>query len=299
MKKFRKLLKNIKRKVNKMDRDFKYNHAAKKITKKKLAYGLNKSRRDENVVVSLTSYGKRFDSVYLTIRSIFNQTYKADKVILYIASNDVARIPSKLEDLKNYGLEIRSENTDLKPHNKYFYAIHDFPNALIVTIDDDMLYPSDLLENLVKMHQMYPKSVIASRVHEILVDKNNELLPYRKWGWEIDAIPDDPSFKYLATGVGGVLYPPNSLAPELLNKDLIQMLALKADDLWLKAAELKANTPVKMAAGYMWKRTYEEPYAESNALSNSNVKDDKNDEIIKNILDYYDLPSCFFRGDMN
>ena len=168
---------------------------------------------------------------------------------------------------------------------------------LIVTVDDDLLYPPELIENLVKMHFRFPGAVVASRVHEIRIDEHGVLLPYRKWGWEVDAVHDAPSFKYLATGCGGVLYPIESLAPAMLDIDLIQKLALQADDLWLKVAEVMAHTPVKMAEGYMWKRTYEEPSAELCALSNSNVMEDKNDQILVDILNHYGLTGNFLLGD--
>ncbi|MBQ2886366.1 MAG: hypothetical protein IJE43_21810 [Alphaproteobacteria bacterium] len=37
------------------------------------------------VIVSLTSYPARINIVHKTIESLLNQTYKADKVILYLA----------------------------------------------------------------------------------------------------------------------------------------------------------------------------------------------------------------------
>lgn len=291
-------LKYVKKRVEKFVRNFKYNHAAKQISCKRLEYGLNTTSRDEEVIVSLTSHGERLKNVHMTIRSIFNQTYKADKIILYLGSDvSMTDLPNTLTNLKEYGLEIRYMQENIKSHKKYFYAMKEFPTSLIVTIDDDLLYPSELIENLIKMHNHFPQAVIASRVHEIYLDSYGKVLPYRKWGWESDAVQDAPSFKYLATGCGGILYPPETLAPDMLNIDLIQKLALQADDLWLKVAETRAHTPIKMAEGYMWKKTYEEPSAELDALSNSNVSEDKNDPILKAILDYYNMTGRELLGE--
>lgn len=292
------VIKYVKRVTEKSIRDYKYNSAAKQIASRDLKYGLNTTPRDEEVVVSLTSYGRRLNSVHMTIRSIFEQTYKPDKVILYLGSDvSMHDLPETLTDLKKYGLDIRAKQENIRSHKKYFYAIQEFPTSLIVTVDDDLLYPSDLIENLVKTHVKYPKAVVASRVHRICLDDNGVLLPYRKWGWEVDASHDEPSFSYIATGCGGVLYPPDSLASDMLNIDLIQKLAIQADDLWLKVAEVMAHTPVKMAEGLMWKRTYEEPSAELNGLSNVNVAEDKNDLILKDILNYYGLTGGFLFGE--
>jgi hypothetical protein len=251
-------LKYIKRTTEKSIRDYKYNRTAKHISAKNLEYGLNTVTRDEEVVVSMTSYGKRLNSVHMTIRSIFNQTYKPDKVVLYLGSDvSLEDLPESLINLKKYGLDIRCKQENIKSHKKYFYAVQEFPTSMIITIDDDLLYPPELIENLVKMHTRFPKAVVASRVHEIRIDDSGMLLPYRKWGWEVDATQDAPSFKYFATGCGGVLYPPKSLEPAMLDMNLIQKLALQADDLWLKVAEVMAHTPVKMAEGHMWKKTCE------------------------------------------
>lgn len=291
-------LKYVKRTIEKSIRNYKYNHVAKQISDKDLEYGLNTVVRNEEVVVSLTSYGKRLDSVHMTIRSIFNQTYKPDKVILYLDSDvSTKNLPKTLINLKEYGLDIKPKQENIRSHKKYFYAVQEFPTSLIITVDDDLLYPPKLIENLVKMHSRFPKAVVASRVHEIRIDDSGILLPYRKWGWEVDAVHNDPSFKYLATGCGGVLYPPGSLASAMLDINLIPKLSLQADDLWLKVAEVMARTPVKMAEGYMWKETYEEPSAELNALSNSNVLEDKNDQILGDILNHYGLTGNFLLGD--
>lgn len=293
-------LKYIKKTTEKSIRNYKYNHAAKQISDKDLEYGLNTVARDEKIIVSLTSYGRRLNSVHMTIRSIFNQAYKPDKVILYLDSDVSTKdLPETLTTLMKYGLDIRSKQENIRSHKKYFYAVQEFPASLIVTVDDDLLYPPELIENLVKMHARFPKAVVASRVHEVRINDDGTLLPYRKWGWEVDAIQDGPSFKYFATGCGGVLYPPESLASTMLDISLIQKLALQADDLWLKIAEVMAHTPVKMAEGYMWKRTYEEPSAELNALSNTNVTEDKNDQILRDILNHYGLTGDFLLGECN
>ena len=281
------MLKKGKRSVEKSIRNCKYNRAARQTMNEKLEYGLNTNERKEEIVVSLTSYGERLNHVHMTIRSIFNQTYKPDKVILYLDSDvSVEDLPTTLTEIKKYGLEIAVKKENLRSHKKYYYAVQEYPESLIVTIDDDMLYPSDLIENLVRMHEKYPNAVIASRVHEILLDDMGNTMPYRKWKWEVDASESKPSYTYLATGCGGVLYPLKSLAREMFNVDLIKNLALPADDIWLKVAEIMNHTPVKMAKGHMWKRTYEEPSADLIALSNSNVAEDINDKIIKDTLGY-------------
>ena len=51
----------------------------------------------------------------------------------------------------------------------------------------------------------------------------------------------------LATGSGGVLYPPRSMNNMLFDQEAIRSLCLYADDLWLKTMQYIAGTPVVLA----------------------------------------------------
>ena len=42
--------------------------------------------RQPRVIVSMTSYPGRIETVHLALQSILNQTQKADKVILYLSA---------------------------------------------------------------------------------------------------------------------------------------------------------------------------------------------------------------------
>lgn len=159
------------------------------------------------VIVSLTSFPARINMVYLTIKSILYQTYKPQKVVLWLANeqfpNKESDLPESLLQLKNHGLEIRFCE-DIRPHKKYFFTFRKYPNNLVVTIDDDIFYPKNTLEKLHKLSQKNPDSIIANRVREIGFDNNN-LKPYRSW--KINKFYNsEPSKILFPTGVGGVLY---------------------------------------------------------------------------------------------
>ena len=48
------------------------------------------------VIISLTSYPARIDTVHLTIRSILRQTVQADKILLWLS---IEEFPNKYADL--------------------------------------------------------------------------------------------------------------------------------------------------------------------------------------------------------
>ena len=122
---------------------------------------LEKKKRKERIIVSLTSYPKRIGEVWITIETLLRQTVKPDMIILWLADtqfNGIESLPKKLIDLQKSGLTIRFCK-DLKSHKKYFYTMQEYPEDLIILVDDDMFYPYDMIEKLLKLHYEYPQDI--------------------------------------------------------------------------------------------------------------------------------------------
>src|SRR5690554_7292875 len=68
-----------------------------------------KAYLDKEVILSLTTYNKRIFDVALTIESLFQQTIKANRIILWLAEDEFMGrdLPVKLTKLIDRGLEIR------------------------------------------------------------------------------------------------------------------------------------------------------------------------------------------------
>lgn len=220
---------------------------------RKKAYSLFCEQKPYNfgtILISLTTYPARINSVYLAIYSILNQTIKPNKIILTLIKeefpNGEANLPKNLLSLKKKGLEILWASDNLRPHNKYFYSMQKFHKALIITIDDDILYPSNTIEKLIKCYRKFPKAISALHTDKFFYN-NNRLGDYSKAIIGYTNEINIPKFDLLAEGFAGVLYPPSILPPETFNKDLIQRCAPIADDIWLKCIELKYNIPVVCA----------------------------------------------------
>lgn len=204
---------------------------------------------DKKIIVSLTSYPLRFYCLNQVIESILRQTKKADKIVLYLSEAEVSEkesaLPADFQNLlKNGSVEVRWVQKSLKPHNKYFYAFQDFSDDLVVTIDDDIIYPQNLIETLYNSYLAHPDCVSAMRVHVVATDLKNGILPYGCWTMEDNSHIGEPSHRLFATGVGGVLYPVHLLDKSLLDENAIRETCLEADDLWLKFIELKSDVPV-------------------------------------------------------
>lgn len=256
---------------------------------------LNQKERDQKIIVSLTSYPARFPHIHLALKSIMLQTVKADKIIVWL-DEDVKReqFTKEMIELEQYGIEYRNMPGDLKPHKKYIHAMREYPEDIIITVDDDLFYSSDVIESLMRTHKKYPKAVCARRVHRMVKDESGKIKGYNEWiGEYTDS--DIPSHDLLATGVGGVLYPPHCLAEMAYDEKLIQELSLKADDIWLKFMELLAGTKVVWAPCRIPMPEAIEKEQSSN-LRTENVNHNMNDIYFNNVMSYFKVHAdCFWQ----
>lgn len=203
---------------------------------------LNDSSHRIPVIVSLTTIESRLKKVHITLRSVMNQSVKPEKIILWINDKDRTKIPSSLSELTGDLLEIKfTKHTS--SHKKLIPSLETFPDKIIVTCDDDLIYESEWLEKLYRSHLQFPKDIICNKARIITADKNNKTLDYKLWKYTTE----QTSNKHLAIGEGGILYPINSLNSIITNYELALQLTPKSDDLWFKAMALLNNTNVRLA----------------------------------------------------
>lgn len=213
------------------------------------------TKRSPKVVVSLTSYPLRIDTVAQSIKTMLSQTVKPDIFYLWLSYEDFPKgdksIPRSLRRLKRKGLTIRYVDDDLESHNKYYWAYREHPEDIIITVDDDIIYRPEVLETLLDSYERNPHAVSAMRAHRIKFDEDGNIKPYMEWQFEYMDELHVPRMDLLATGVCGVLYPPHSLDCEILTLDNIKNTCLFADDIWLKVLELANNVPVVVCSDYL------------------------------------------------
>jgi hypothetical protein len=244
--------------------------------------------------VSLTTYPARAAAAAQTIRTLFDQTMAADAICLNLVRREWPgqALPPELVDLEHAGLTIVWTDEDLKPHTKYYETMRRHPGAAVVTVDDDMAYPPDLIATLWAAHQRYPGAVVTRRARRIGLDRHGRLKPY--WRWPVVRRPSPgPRADLLATGVGGVLYPPHCLPPEAFDADAIRRLCLTADDLWLKVMEFRQGVPVVLTAPW---RAVPLPGSQGRGLVFANLGGGRNDRALRAVLAFYGLEEAFPRA---
>lgn len=276
------------RKCRKCIQDFKGRQTMKKIDRIDALSSLGNDKEEE-IIVSLTTIPSRLDTIYYTIKSIFLQTLRPDKMILYLGSDvPLNMLPKELDSFTKIGLEIVSIPENIRAHKKYFYAMKEHPKAIIITVDDDLIYPNFLIQKLYDTYNKYPECVITARAHRIKFDDNGNVVPYNKFAWEVEDV-GVPSSSLIATGCAGVLYPPGCIDEKYLNIDLITNLSLGADDIYLKFIEMASDRKIVLSNVESWKITSEIVGSQEIALSKDNVDDSKNDLYIKNCMKYFNF----------
>ena len=197
------------------------------------------------VIVSLTSFGKRIHDVGLTIASLMRQTMPANRLILWLEDGLIdSPLPEDLVKLQMRGLEIRYCK-DIRSYKKIIPTLQAFPDAAIITVDDDVIYDYEMLEGLIKAHQSSPHTIFCHRMHRMVKSSDGRVMPYHRWQKDIQDLQASPL--NFPVGIGGVLYPPNSLDEEVLNEQVFTTISPFADDIWLKAMALRKGTVSRKA----------------------------------------------------
>ena len=187
------------------------------------------------VVVSLTTFPSRIDTVWLVVETLLRQSVKPDAIILWLSTDQfktLSDLPRSLLVLVDRGLRIEFREGDLRSHKKYFYARKEFPNATLVLADDDIFYPTNMLKDLVDLSCQYKGKVICRFAKKIQWAESGRLLPYIEWKKVNDSSPREDIF--FGSG-GGVLIPPSAVHEGLLNERAFLDNCLLADDIWLNA----------------------------------------------------------------
>ena len=179
----------------------------------------------QQVIVSMTSFPAAIKYAAGAVRSILDGSVLPDKLVLYLTFSQFGDdgLPQELIELANASpvFEIRNYDRDIRSYRKLIPALQDFPDAIIVTVDDDVRYHKNMLRDLLRLHGLMPRAVLA---HRAKLMKPGE--PYRRWRkyrWYHFLFKRIHSgFTNIGTGVGGILYPPHCLKADMLDSVYLQ-----------------------------------------------------------------------------
>ncbi|MGJ5642186.1 glycosyltransferase family A protein [Formosa sp. S-31] len=191
------------------------------------------------VFVSLTTIPSRIKTLHITIRSLLNQNVLPEKIILWLNNSFINNIPPQLEKLIGSTFEIKFSPYTFS-HRKLIHSIENFPDKIIITCDDDLIYHPNSLHQLYHEHLKNPEVIIGNRCRKMSFDNNGKPLPYLQWPFIEKTTPGEKLL--MPVGAFLVLYPPNVLDKRFNDVELINKLSPKSDDLWFKTTALLNNT---------------------------------------------------------
>ena len=212
--------------------------------------GIDPACSSPRLIVSLTSFPARINTVNYTIESILLQKKKPNMVVLWLGveqfPNKEKDMPKRLLRLTQYGLTIKWCE-DIRSYKKLIPSLEEFPDDIIVTADDDIWYPPEWLERLYDSYLKNPTLIHAHRVLQVTA-KNGIINKYIDWGTQIYA-PQAASYCWHFTGCGGVLYPPHCLYKDICDHEKFLSMAPDLDDIWFWAMAIMQHTRIMVVEG--------------------------------------------------
>lgn len=194
----------------------------------------------DDVIVSLTSYGKRvIDVLPYALYSLITQIQRPKKIVVYLDWdhwND-NKLPKILKKIQKIGVDFRYCE-DIRSFKKLIPTLKDFPNNPIVTVDDDMYYHPLFVKNVQAAYLASDRNTVLGYEGVRPSSSNGRYCLYNKWG---KGTIDDKDNAISFIGYEGVCYPPNIFDDEILNKSLFMHLCPSADDIWFWAMEERQN----------------------------------------------------------
>ena len=155
------------------------------------------------------------------------------KFILSLFNDDIRQLPEEVSDfVKENSIEILPCPLDLKSHKKYFYVMQKHKDTPIITVDDDTIYTSNLVEDMYSTHISSPDRIVCGRCKRMARDADGRILPYENWENKVE-VPNCKDDDLFGIGVGGILYP--SVFCKLIDDGLLPAIGniIEPDDFLL------------------------------------------------------------------
>jgi hypothetical protein len=218
---------------------------------------------------------------------MLRQTVRPKKIILWLSDEQFKEqpLPHRLTELVGDYFEIRFVKGDIRSHKKYHYVLNEYPQSLILLIDDDLYYPTNMLEKMIDYSERYKDSVICRYGNIMKYNKDGLPLPYKIW-WPdnklVTTFSENVDF-FFGTG-GGCLLKKSLLYKDVLDIEKALSLAPIADDVWINAmVNLGKTKKIKIPCGLLMEITNNS----NKTLCSENVGENKNDSQISKVNSYY------------
>jgi hypothetical protein len=196
--------------------------------------------RPERLVVSLSTIPSRVGHLRPVLNSLIDQSEPADRIVLalprhslregkpYPDSGDL-KLPKPVEIL---------HCEDLGPATKLLPVLLDEPNAAIIVVDDDVVYPPRFVETLLTAHRVMPGTALGYR--GVRLDRAQRFADLEHlFATSVrDAVLVDVLF-----GTWGYLVPPGALDDSVHNLAHSPEELRWVDDVWISGHLARRGIP--------------------------------------------------------
>lgn len=215
-------------------------------------------KKEPRTIVSMTSFPAALPFAAQALGSIFRQSTRPDLVVLYLTKSQFPDgIPKILQEITDPIFQVRFYDENIRSFTKLIPALIDFPSDIIITADDDVDYPKNMIAHLLRAHRRQPNVIFGNRVRRVRFDDAGNLLPYRQWKiykrHRYLFMSMRPRFTNMLTGVGGVLYPPRAFGADVFDQKTFMDLAPSVDDVWFWLMSVKNGTKTAPLRFARWK----------------------------------------------
>ena len=193
-------------------------------------------------IVSFSTIPSRIEKMEEVIASICYQSLMPDEIILWIP-----KYYSRLEDsikaipdyFNKYPVTIKESPEDYGPFTKLRPSL-DYcdDNDIIVTCDDDIIYPHKWFENLVTFSNKFPDNAICYRARRL--KQKGKRLNYNRSELVFGSGDKEYDFVDLITGTRGALYKKRFFTDYIYTNDYRKMFMV--DDIWINGNLAMAGT---------------------------------------------------------
>jgi len=183
-----------------------------------------------SIVVCMTSHPGRIKHAWLSLESLFRQTDRDFRLVLVLADSQFPRrkLPNSIRRLTRKGLEILWVQRDGRSFDHLWPAYRKFPEAAVISVDDDKFFSASLVEKLRTASVKYPSTIIGWRGWQMRLSDGSLAFGH---GWE-RATEQTPSNQLFMPPGNGSFYPPGSLPAGTGDYLVREQICPDADDVW-------------------------------------------------------------------
>lgn len=200
--------------------------------------------RQERIVISLTTIPSRAADLQPVLRSLLDQTEPADRILLALPRVTMKGEPYPQPETLHLppGVDVlRCE--DVGPATKLIPALGAEPDALILVVDDDVIYPAGMIAALLAEHRRNPKAAIGLRGVVLSLDTRFADLDHVMATGISETTPVDILF-----GTWGYLLPPGCLGRDVADFSAAPPGARFVDDVWVSGHLARAGIERRVVA---------------------------------------------------